>query len=285
MIPRPPRVDVAPGVAFGGGAPLAFIAGPCSLESADLALATARALGRIAGDLGVPLVFKGSFDKANRASPGAPRGLGLRAGLDVLRAVKEETGLPVLTDVHEPAQADAAAEVCDVLQVPAFLCRQTDLLTACGATGRVVNVKKGQFVAPEDMIGAVEKVRAAGGERVLLTERGTCFGYRDLVVDFRALDVLAALGCPVLFDATHSVQRPGTAGGASGGDRRFVPLLLRAAVAAGIDGVFMEVHPDPSRAHSDAATQVPLDRAAELISLASALDVRTRDLPVLAPLA
>ncbi|MEQ1502241.1 MAG: 3-deoxy-8-phosphooctulonate synthase [Myxococcota bacterium] len=250
-------VDVG-GVRIGGGA-LALIAGPCVIEDRDTVLAAARGLSALCRSAGIPLVFKASFDKANRTSGRSFRGLGLDAGLAVLRAVKDELGLPITTDVHEPGQADAVAAVADLLQVPAFLCRQTDLLTACGATGRAVNVKKGPFVAPLDLGHAVDKVRAAGAAGVLVTERGTTFGYHDLVVDFRSLIWLRSLGVPVVFDATHSAQRPGALGDRSGGDRTLAVALGRAACAIGVDAVFAEVHPDPSRARSDADTQLPLD--------------------------
>jgi 2-dehydro-3-deoxyphosphooctonate aldolase (KDO 8-P synthase) len=211
----------------------------------------------------LPYVFKASYRKANRSSGGSFRGLPLGEALAILGRVRRELGVPVLTDVHEVAEVGAAAEVADCLQIPAFLCRQTDLLVAAARSGRAVNVKKGQFLAPEDMVNAVAKVTGAGGDRVLLTERGTTFGYHDLVVDFRGLVTMRTFGWPVVFDVTHSLQRPG--GVETGGDRRFAPPLARAAVAAGVDGLFFETHPDPDRAKSDAATQWPLDRAAELL--------------------
>lgn len=242
-------------VPIGDGA-LALIAGPCVIEDPDELLHVGRRLAEVCRGLGVGFVLKASFDKANRTSGGSRRGPGLRAGLDILRDVRDELGVPVTTDVHEPGQAEAAAEVVDLLQVPAFLCRQTDLLTACARTGRPVNVKKGQFLAPEDAAHIVDKLAGAGG--VLLTERGTSFGHRDLVVDFRGLVTMRALGVPLVFDATHSVQRPGSEAGRSGGDRRFVDALGRAAAAVGVDAWFAEVHPDPPRAHSDAHTQMPL---------------------------
>jgi 2-dehydro-3-deoxyphosphooctonate aldolase (KDO 8-P synthase) len=243
---------------IGVGRPLVWIAGPCVIESRDHCLGIAGALRQLADELHLPLVFKSSFDKANRSSGKSFRGVGLDAGLKVLADVKAATGLPVTTDVHEPSQAAAVAEVCDVLQVPAFLARQTDLLEACGRTGRAVNVKKGQFMAPWDMKNVVAKLADVGNHRVLLTERGTTFGYGNLVVDFRALPWMAETGAPVIFDATHSVQNPGALGDRTGGDRRMVPVLARAAVAAGCDGLFVETHQDPDRAPSDGPNMVPL---------------------------
>jgi 2-dehydro-3-deoxyphosphooctonate aldolase (KDO 8-P synthase) len=233
-----------------GDGQLLLIAGPCVIEGEDFALRHARKVAEVAQKQGVPTVFKCSFDKANRSSVKSFRGPGLKEGLRILARVKKEVGLPVLTDVHEPGQCAAAAEVVDVLQVPAFLCRQTDLLTAAAQTGRAVNVKKGQFLAPEDMKNVVEKLREAGCRQVLLTERGTSFGYHDLVVDMRALVALRRFA-PVCFDATHSVQRPGSQGTSTGGDRALAPVLARAAAAVGIDALFCEVHEDPDRALSD----------------------------------
>jgi 2-dehydro-3-deoxyphosphooctonate aldolase (KDO 8-P synthase) len=234
------------------------IAGPDVLESRELALSTARTLAAHAARLGVPLVFKSSYLKANRSSADAYVGPGLERGLEILAEVKRETGLPILTDVHSIEEVAPAAEVADVLQIPAFLSRQTFLIRAAAETGRVVNLKKGQFLAPDDMARAVEKVTSAGNDKVLLTERGTTFGYHNLVVDMRALGRMRELGFPVVFDATHSVQLPSALGGESGGERPFVALLARAAVAAGVDGVFLETHPDPDRALCDAASQWPL---------------------------
>jgi 2-dehydro-3-deoxyphosphooctonate aldolase (KDO 8-P synthase) len=233
-----------------GDGQLLLIAGPCVIEGEDFALRHARKVAEVAQKQGVPTVFKCSFDKANRSSVKSFRGPGLKEGLRILARVKKEVGLPVLTDIHEPGQCAAAAEVVDVLQVPAFLCRQTDLLTAAAQTGRAVNVKKGQFLAPEDMKNVVEKLREAGCRQVLLTERGTSFGYHDLVVDMRALVTLRRFA-PVCFDATHSVQRPGSQGTSTGGDRALAPVLARAAAAVGIDALFCEVHEDPERALSD----------------------------------
>ncbi|GFO82340.1 MAG: 2-dehydro-3-deoxyphosphooctonate aldolase [Methyloceanibacter sp.] len=228
------------------------------LESREHALETAAALKEIAGRLGIGLVYKSSFDKANRTSLGSARGLGLKEALPIFAEIRESTGLPVVTDVHEPDQCAAAAEAVDVLQIPAFLCRQTDLLVAAAKTGKAVNVKKGQFLAPWDMRHVVAKVAAAGNPNVLVTERGVSFGYNTLVSDMRALPILAETGAPVIFDATHSVQQPGGQGGTSGGERRFVPVLARAAAAVGIAGVFIETHQDPDTAPSDGPNMVPL---------------------------
>ncbi|MHC4078592.1 MAG: 3-deoxy-8-phosphooctulonate synthase [Planctomycetota bacterium] len=238
-------------VTFGGGAPFALIAGPCVVESRDHALDHAAALKEICDGTGVPLVFKSSYDKANRTSIESFRGVGVQEGLEILGAVRRELDLPVLTDVHTEAQAQAAGEVVDCLQVPAFLCRQTDLLLAAAATGKVVNVKKGQFLAPQDVQNVVQKLRSQGNDRVLITERGVSFGYHALVVDFCGFPTIRATGQPLVFDATHSVQRPGGEGRSTGGDRTKVPYLARAAVACGVDGLFMEVHKDPDNAPSD----------------------------------
>jgi len=256
-------VEIAPGVVV-GGRDLPVIAGPCVIESEELAVETAHALAALADRLALPLVFKSSFDKANRSSLGSFRGPGLAQGLRVLQLVRQETGLPVLTDVHEPAQCAAAAAVCDVLQIPAFLCRQTDLVVAAAATGRAVNIKKGQFMAPDDLRKVVDKARAGGNERVTVTERGVSFGYHNLVVDMRSFSLLHDDGIPVIYDVTHSLQLPG-GGAESGGDRRFAAPLARAAVAAGADGVFLEVHPDPAHALSDRAVQLPLGDAEPLL--------------------
>jgi len=263
-------------VSAGGGAPLLLIAGPDTIESEAHALRMAAALRAIAAQRGIPLVYKSSFDKANRSSIDSPRGPGLDEGLRVLSRVKAETGLPVTTDFHLPEQAARVAEVVDLLQVPAFLSRQTDMLTAAGRTGRAVNVKKGQFLAPAEAGNAVEKVRATGNDRVLLTERGSCFGYHNLVVDFRSLPRLRDLGVPVCFDATHSVQLPGAAGDRSGGERRFIADLARAAVAVGVDALFFEVHDRPEQALCDAANQLPLDEFPALLDGLLALDRAAR---------
>ncbi|MDH3270897.1 MAG: 3-deoxy-8-phosphooctulonate synthase [Gemmatimonadota bacterium] len=243
-----------------------LIAGPCALEDHDLNLEVANAVAEIGERSRLPVVFKASFDKANRSKHDAPRGPGLDAGLELLARVKAESGLPVLTDIHEPAQAAAAAEVVDVLQIPAFLCRQTDLVVAAAKTRRAVNIKKGQWMAPEEMTAAVDKARASGAREITVTERGTVHGYGDLVVDMRSFRRLRdATSCPVVFDGTHSVQRPGRADGASGGDPIHIPDLVRAAVAAGCDGLFLETHPDPSRAPSDSTNMLPLARLQELV--------------------
>jgi 2-dehydro-3-deoxyphosphooctonate aldolase (KDO 8-P synthase) len=239
------------GITIGGGAPLALIGGPCAIESEGHAVMVAERLKAITAAAGIPFIYKSSYDKANRFSLSSYRGPGLKEGLRILRAVKDATGLPVLSDVHDVAEVEPAAEVLDVLQVPAFLCRQTDLLLACGRTGKPVNVKKGQFVAPRDMANMAEKVASTGNAAVLLTERGTSFGYNNLVVDFRGLAIMREMGYPVVFDATHSVQLPGGLGTRSGGERQYVPLLARAAVAAGIDALFMEMHEDPDRTLPD----------------------------------
>jgi 2-dehydro-3-deoxyphosphooctonate aldolase (KDO 8-P synthase) len=246
-------------VSIGGGEPLVFIGGPCVLESEDMAVEIAETCRDICNRLGLGYVFKASFDKANRTSAHAFRGQTLARGLEMLERVRSSVGVPVLTDIHDPTQAAPVAEVVDVLQIPAFLCRQTDLLTAAGQTGAAVNIKKGQFLAPWDMRYALEKLELAGASGVTVTERGTSFGYNTLVVDFRSLTILADLGAPVIFDATHSVQSPGGAGDASGGDRRFVPPLARAAAAVGVDGIFMEVHPDPDAAPSDGPNMLRLE--------------------------
>ena len=239
------------GVTIGGGAPLALIGGPCAIENEKHALMVAERAQRVTAEAGVPFIYKSSYDKANRFSINSYRGPGLVEGLRILQKVKDETGLAVLSDVHDVWQVAPAAEVLDVLQVPAFLCRQTDLVVACAQSGRPVNVKKGQFVAPRDMINIVDKVRAAGTEDLLLTERGTSFGYNNLVVDFRALPLMRSFGYPVIFDATHAVQLPGGQGNRSGGERQYVQALARASVAVGVDALFMEMHEDPDRTLED----------------------------------
>jgi 2-dehydro-3-deoxyphosphooctonate aldolase (KDO 8-P synthase) len=248
----------------GGG--FFLIAGPCVLEDDALNLEVASALRRLSDELELPILFKASFDKANRSSAGSRRGPGMEEGLPKLARVREETGLPLLTDVHESYQCAPVAEVVDVLQIPAFLCRQTDLLVAAGATGRAVNVKKGQWMAPHEMRGAVDKLRGAGSSGVAVTERGSFFGYGNLVVDMRSFEGMReACNAPVVFDGTHSVQRPGEGGGVSGGEPRYIPTLVRAAIAAGADALFLEVHPEPSRAPSDSTNMLRLDRLRPLL--------------------
>jgi 2-dehydro-3-deoxyphosphooctonate aldolase (KDO 8-P synthase) len=259
-------------VRFGAALPLALIAGPCQLESRQHALETAHMLKEIAARLGVGLVYKTSFDKANRSSVNTQRGVGLADALPIFAEIREVTGLPVLTDVHLPEQCAQAAQAVDVLQIPAFLCRQTDLLLAAAATGKVVNVKKGQFLAPWDMKNVIAKVLSGGNANVMATERGVSFGYNTLVSDMRALPVLAQIGCPVIFDATHSVQQPGGLGETSGGQREYVPVLARAAVAVGVAGVFMETHPDPDSAPSDGPNMVPLNQFEGLVKDLMAFD-------------
>jgi 2-dehydro-3-deoxyphosphooctonate aldolase (KDO 8-P synthase) len=259
-------------VAIGPGQPLALVAGPCVIEGRSFTVDLASRLRDLAGTLGAPLIFKASYDKANRTAGASFRGLGLRKGLETLARVKERTGLPVMTDVHSVEEVGLVAPVADILQIPAFLCRQTDLVYAAAASGRAVNIKKGQFLAPEDVRYIVEKAQIAGGSRILVTERGTTFGYHRLVVDFQSLPVLRALGVPVLFDATHSVQLPGGAGGRSGGNRAMVPFLARAAAAVGCDGVFFEVHPQPSKARSDGPNSITPRTLARLWPLLVELD-------------
>lgn len=250
----------------GGERSLFFIAGPCVLEDDSLNFEIADRIAAVSERVGIPAIFKASFDKANRSSLTSPRGPGLGEGLEALRRIRDRTGLPVLTDVHLPEQAEATAEVADVLQIPAFLCRQTDLLAAAGATGRSVNVKKGQWMAPEHMVGAVEKLRAAGAKEIGLTERGTAFGYGRWIVDMRSFDVMKeATGCRTIFDASHAIQLPGGMGNASGGEPRFIETLAGAAVAAGADGLFVEVHPNPEAAPSDGANMLILDRLEPLL--------------------
>ena len=252
--------------------PLFLIAGPCVIESEQLALDTAGRLKEIAGRLGIPFIYKSSFDKANRSSHQSPRGPGLEEGLKILDTVKRQIGVPVLTDVHEYTPLAEVAAVADVLQTPAFLCRQTDFIQNVARQGRPVNIKKGQFLAPWDMRNVVAKARIAGNDHIMVCERGASFGYNNLVSDMRALTVMRATGCPVVFDATHSVQLPGGQGNVSGGQREFVPALARAAVAAGIAGLFMETHPDPDRALSDGPNAWPLDRMESLLTVLQALD-------------
>ena len=262
---------------LGGGHPLAFILGPCVIESASHALETASAIREVAARCSVPAIFKASYDKANRTSIGSFRGPGLDSGLHILSEVRAHTGLPVLTDVHEPAQAARAAEVVDVLQIPAFLSRQTDLIVAAAQTGKVVNVKKGQFLAPKDMRHVIAKITSEGNESVLVTERGVSFGYNDLVVDMRALPMLRELGYPVVFDVTHSLQLPGAGDGVTAGLAQYIEPLASAGVAAGVDAVFMEVHAEPSTAKSDAANALRLDRLEPLILKLKRIDAAARE--------
>jgi len=264
-------------VSFGTGCSLAFILGPCVIESEHHAIDTAIALKEIAGRVGVPIVFKASFDKANRTSINSYRGPGLADGLRVLEKVKDRTGLPILTDIHEAAQAEPAAKVADILQIPAFLSRQTDLLVAAARTGRVVNVKKGQFLAPRDMKHVIAKVTESGNQKVLVTERGVSFGYNNLVVDPRAFPMLRAFGYPVIFDVTHSLQLPGAGDGVTAGLAEYIEPVAQAGVAAGVDGVFLEVHEEPSRARSDAANALRLDLVESLLRRLVALDKIVRN--------
>jgi 2-dehydro-3-deoxyphosphooctonate aldolase (KDO 8-P synthase) len=259
-------------VHFANDAPLSLIAGPCQMESRDHAFEMAGRLKDICAALGIGLVFKTSFDKANRTSLSGRRGMGLEAALPVFAAIRDELGLPVLTDVHAPEQCAPVAEAVDILQIPAFLCRQTDLLVAAAATGRVVNVKKGQFLAPWDMVNVIDKLTGSGNDKVMLTERGASFGYNTLVSDMRSLPIMAAYGAPVIFDATHSVQQPGGQGGSTGGDRRFVGPLARAAVAVGVAGVFIETHEDPDNAPSDGPNMVPISEMPALIETLMHID-------------
>lgn len=262
----------AKGVVFDQALPFALIAGPCQMESRDHAMMIAERMVRSCTDLGIGYVFKASFDKANRTSLSGRRGIGLAEALPVFAEVADEFGIPVLTDIHTEEQAREAGAVCDILQIPAFLCRQTDLLIAAADTGRVVNIKKGQFLAPWDMKNVAAKVTESGNPNVLLTERGASFGYNTLVSDFRALPIMAELGSPVVFDATHSVQQPGGQGGSSGGERRFVETLARAAVAVGVAGLFIETHEDPDNAPSDGPNMVHLDAMPALLARLRSLD-------------
>jgi 2-dehydro-3-deoxyphosphooctonate aldolase (KDO 8-P synthase) len=261
-------------------APLTVIAGPCQLESADHAMMIATRMQAICATAGAQYIFKASFDKANRTSVAGQRGLGLEEGLRVLQQVKDNLGLPVLTDVHTEAQCAPVAEVCDVLQIPAFLCRQTDLLLAAGQTGAAINIKKGQFLAPWDMPNVIAKIESTGNNRILLTERGTSFGYNTLVTDMRALPQMASTGYPVVMDATHSVQQPGGKGGSTGGQREFAPVMARAAVSLGIAAVFIETHEDPDNAPSDGPNMIPLDRMEALISSLMAFDRLAKSDPI-----
>ncbi|SLN19051.1 2-dehydro-3-deoxyphosphooctonate aldolase [Pseudoruegeria aquimaris] len=259
-------------VAISNTLPFSLISGPCQLESLEHARMLAGTLSELCAARGIPYVFKASYDKANRSSLSGKRGLGMEAGLDILAAIREEFGCPVLTDVHEPGQCARAAQAVDILQIPAFLCRQTDLLLAAGETGAVINVKKGQFLAPWDVPNIVDKIKSTGNGKILLTERGASFGYNMLVSDMRALPIMAQTGCPVIFDATHSVQLPGGLGSSTGGQREFVPPLARAAVAVGVGGVFIETHEEPARSPSDGPNMVPLAEMGALLDQLKALD-------------
>ena len=272
MEPLKSRVVDVGGIAVGGAEPVALITGPCQLESLDHARMMAERIAEACAPTGTRWVFKASYDKANRTSLSAERGLGMERGLEVLARIRDEFGCPVLTDVHLPDHCRPAAEACDVLQIPAFLSRQTDLLLAAGETGRAVNVKKGQFLAPWDMANVAAKVASTGNERILLCERGTSFGYNALVSDFRGLPVMEATGWPVVFDATHSVQQPGGEGGRSGGQREFAPLLARAACAVGVSALFIETHEAPDRAPSDGPNMIPVDRLGALVAELRAFD-------------
>jgi 2-dehydro-3-deoxyphosphooctonate aldolase (KDO 8-P synthase) len=263
-------------VRVGGAGPLVLIAGPCVIEEHEVTLTAARAVARVAEEFGIPAIFKASFDKANRTSIGSFRGPGIEAGLQILAEAKRETGLPLVTDIHEAQQAERAAEVVDLLQIPAFLCRQTDLVVAAAQTGRPVLIKKGQFMAPEDMEPVVAKAASAGQGGILIAERGSTFGYHDLVVDMRGLSAMREFGWPLVFDATHSVMLPGGAGTASSGQRQFVAPLARAAAAVGIDALFAEAHPDPAKAESDRETQVPLEQFPTLLKQVLAVDAARR---------
>ncbi|MES2196241.1 MAG: 3-deoxy-8-phosphooctulonate synthase [Pseudomonadota bacterium] len=265
-------IVAAGSVKFGNNLPISIIAGPCQLESRAHALEVASALKEIAARLKIGIVYKTSFDKANRSSGSAARGIGLKQALPIFAEIRSSLGMPVLTDVHESVQCAEVAQAVDVLQIPAFLCRQTDLLLAAAATGKVVNVKKGQFLAPWDMANVVDKITGAGNAQVLVTERGVSFGYNTLVSDMRALPIMARTGAPVIFDATHSVQQPGGKGTSSGGEREFVPVLARAAVAVGVAGVFIETHPDPDHAPSDGPNMIPLREFEGLVRTLMAFD-------------
>ncbi len=264
-------------VEIGGGRPLVVIAGPCVVESKESALRHAAALKARADRVGVPYIFKSSYDKANRSSVDSFRGLGMMQGLEILAQVKQQIGVPILTDVHESDQVGEVKEVADILQIPAFLCRQTDFVVAVARSGNVVNVKKGQFLAPWDMANVVDKIRTAGNEQILLTERGVSFGYNNLVSDMRSLVLMRELGYPVVFDVTHSLQLPGGLGRASGGERKFIPALARAGVAAGVDALFMEVHEDPDHALSDGPNSLALDLFENLLQSVKAIDALVRE--------
>ncbi|MDP2064297.1 MAG: 3-deoxy-8-phosphooctulonate synthase [Phaeovulum sp.] len=266
------RIVTVGDIAIGGAEPFALITGPCQLENLDHARMMAEKIAEACAPTGTRFIFKASYDKANRSSIATTRGLGMEAGLDILARIRDEFGCPILTDVHDAAQCAPAAEVVDILQIPAFLCRQTDLLLAAGATGRAINVKKGQFLAPWDMANVAAKIASTGNARILLCERGTSFGYNTLVSDFRALPIMARTGYPVVFDATHSVQQPGGLGATSGGQREFAPVLARAACAVGVAALFIETHQDPDTAPSDGPNMIPVHEMAALLGTLRALD-------------
>ena len=275
-----PRHITIGDIEIGNDRPLALIAGPCVMESPDHAMDMSGALAEMAKKLGIGLIYKTSYDKANRTSGQSPRGVGLEAALQVFADIRKETGLPVLTDVHEPDHCAPVAEVVDVLQIPAFLCRQTDLLTAAGKTGKAINVKKGQFLAPWDMENVVAKIEETGNTNIMVCERGASFGYNTLVSDMRSLPIMAKTGCPVVFDATHSVQQPGGKGSSSGGQREFAPVLARAAVAVGVALVFMETHQDPDNAPSDGPNMIPLDQLQDIVETLQEIDRLAKARPV-----
>ena len=275
-----PRHITIADVKVGNDLPLVMIAGPCVMESRSHALDMSGTLAEMAKNLGIGLIYKTSFDKANRTSATGERGLGLDAALQVFADIRKETGLPVLTDVHEAGHCAAVADAVDVLQIPAFLCRQTDLLVAAAKTGKAINVKKGQFLAPADMVNVVDKISGAGNADIMVCERGVSFGYNTLVSDMRSLPVMAQTGCPVVFDATHSVQQPGGQGTSSGGQREFAPVLARAAVAVGVAGVFMETHQDPDKAPSDGPNMIPLDQLPEIVETLIEFDQLAKTKPI-----
>lgn len=267
-----PKIVTVGDIPIGGSHPIAMITGPCQLESLDHARMMAEKIAEACAETGTQFIFKASYDKANRSSVTTKRGLGMEAGLEILGRIKEEFGVPILTDVHDARQCAPAAEVCDILQIPAFLCRQTDLLLAAGETGAAINVKKGQFLAPWDMGNVAEKIASTGNTRIMLCDRGTSFGYNTLVSDFRGLPIMAQTGYPTVFDATHSVQQPGGQGTTSGGQREFAPVLARAACAVGVSAIFMETHEDPDNAPSDGPNMIPVDQMARVIKTLRAHD-------------
>lgn len=267
-----PKIVTVGDIPIGGSHPIAMITGPCQLESLDHARMMAEKIAEACAETGTQFIFKASYDKANRSSVTTKRGLGMEAGLEILGRIKEEFGVPILTDVHDARQCAPAAEVCDILQIPAFLCRQTDLLLAAGETGAAINVKKGQFLAPWDMGNVAEKIASTGNTRIMLCDRGTSFGYNTLVSDFRGLPIMAQTGYPTVFDATHSVQQPGGQGATSGGQREFAPVLARAACAVGVSAIFMETHEDPDSAPSDGPNMIPVDQMAGVIKTLRAHD-------------